>query len=102
MCGAKNIEELSVKAEQGIGQEESASSLQWTLLYEMLLKWIDPNNRKLNEDETLLHMHTQTTWPRALLVHRRNICSSSRQAVCTLRILWTDDLSMQDKSTHRG
>jgi hypothetical protein len=53
MCSAKNIKELIFKAERGIGQEESASSLQWTVLYDMVLKWIDSKNRKLYEDENL-------------------------------------------------
>jgi len=45
MSGANNIEELSYKAERGIGQGESASSLMWTALYDILLDWIDPRNR---------------------------------------------------------
>jgi hypothetical protein len=53
MCGAKNTEELSFEAERGIGQGESASSLQWTVLYDMVLEWIDPKNRKLHEDESI-------------------------------------------------
>jgi hypothetical protein len=38
MCGAKNIKELSFEAERGIGQGKSASSLQWTVLYDMVLE----------------------------------------------------------------
>ena len=42
------------KAERGIGQGESASSLMWIALYDMLLEWIDPANRFLHigEQET--------------------------------------------------
>jgi hypothetical protein len=36
-------------------------------------------NIATKQPETLLYMHTQTTWPYALLVHKRNICSISRQ-----------------------
>ena len=53
MCGAKNIEELSYEAERGIGQGESASSLQWTVLYDMVLEWIDPRNRRLHQNKDL-------------------------------------------------
>jgi hypothetical protein len=42
MYGTKNIEELSFKAERGIRQGVSASSLQWTLMYDMVLEWINP------------------------------------------------------------
>jgi hypothetical protein len=39
---------LSFTKERGIGQGESASSLMWTALYDMLLTWIDPANRHLH------------------------------------------------------
>jgi hypothetical protein len=55
MCGAKHIQELSFEAERGIGQGQSASSLQWTLL-----EWIDPKNRKLHEDVNLRQYTDQT------------------------------------------
>jgi hypothetical protein len=53
MCGAKNIEELSYEAECSIGQGESASSMQWTVLYDMVLEWIDLKNRHLHVNENL-------------------------------------------------
>jgi hypothetical protein len=34
----QNIKELTVQAEHGIGQEKSAGSLQWTLLYDIILE----------------------------------------------------------------
>jgi hypothetical protein len=52
-CGAKNIEELSFEAERGIGLGESAISLQWALLYDMVLEWIDPKNRYLHVNNNL-------------------------------------------------
>jgi hypothetical protein len=45
--------DLFFTPERGIGQGESASSLQWTLLYDILLEWIDPRNRHLHVDENL-------------------------------------------------
>jgi len=53
MSGATNIEELSFQAERGIGQGESASSLMWLALYDILLEWIDPRNTHLHVDEAL-------------------------------------------------
>ena len=44
--------ELGFQAERGIGQGESASSLMWTALYDILLEWIDPANRHLHVAET--------------------------------------------------
>ena len=46
--------ELGYQAERGIGQGESASSLMWTALYDILLEWIDPTNYHLHESETRL------------------------------------------------
>jgi hypothetical protein len=43
--------ELSFQAERGIGQGESASSLMWIALYDMLLEWIDPANKFLHTAE---------------------------------------------------
>ena len=43
---------LGYKAQRGIGQGESASSLLWTALYDILLEWIDPTNRHLHVAET--------------------------------------------------
>jgi len=40
--------DLAYKAERGIGQGESASSLMWTALYDILLEFIDPTNRHLH------------------------------------------------------
>jgi hypothetical protein len=41
--------------ERGIGQGESASSLMWTALYDMLLEWIDPANlMTLHSEEEML------------------------------------------------
>jgi hypothetical protein len=56
MCGATNIK----KAECGIGQEESASSMQWTLLYKMILECINPKNRKLHDVESLREYRNKT------------------------------------------
>ena len=47
--------ELSFQAERGIGQGESASSLMWTALYDILLEWIDPANRHLHVAERDIH-----------------------------------------------
>ena len=44
---------LAFQAQRGIGQGESASSLMWTALYDILLEWIDPNNLHLHQDEQL-------------------------------------------------
>ena len=43
--------DLSFRAERGIGQGESASSLMWIALYDILLEWIDPANRFLHTGE---------------------------------------------------
>ena len=45
--------DLAFTAERGIGQGESASSLMWTALYDILLEWIDPANRDLHQDEDI-------------------------------------------------
>ena len=45
--------DLAFQAERGIGQGESASSLMWTALYDILLEWIDPLNTDLHQHETL-------------------------------------------------
>ena len=47
----ENKKDLSFQAERGIGQGESASSLMWIALYDMLLEWIDPANRFLHNSE---------------------------------------------------
>jgi hypothetical protein len=52
-CGAKNIEELSFATKPGIGQEDNASRLQWTLLYDMVSEWVDSKNRQLHVNENL-------------------------------------------------
>jgi hypothetical protein len=44
-CATENIKELSYEAKHDIGQEKSASSLQWTFLFDMVLKWINSQNR---------------------------------------------------------
>jgi hypothetical protein len=92
ICGATYIEELSFEAERGIGQDESAISLQRTLLYDMVLEWIDPKNRKLLEDENLREYSKEKARVAATYAyaddlatcsanpHKRNICSSSRQS----------------------
>ena len=48
---------LAYQAERGIGQgeSESASSLMWTALYDILLEWIDPKNRHLHKAERHLN-----------------------------------------------
>ena len=46
--------ELGYQAERGIGQGESASSLMWTALYDILLEWIDLTNNQLHEAEKRL------------------------------------------------
>lgn len=51
--------ELAFEAERGIGQGESASSLMWTALYDILLDWIDPANRDLHQDEAGLEYSDQ-------------------------------------------
>ena len=45
--------DLGFTAHRGIGQGESASSLQWVALYDILLEWIDPRNTHLHEAEDL-------------------------------------------------
>jgi hypothetical protein len=110
MCGATNIEELSFEDERGIRQGESASSLQWTLLYDIVLEWIESKNRKFHEDENLREysnktapLHTQT--PSHMLcwsISGIYAVATGKVAVCILCILWTDASSRQDKSNHRG
>jgi len=51
MSAVADTEDYSFQAERGIGQGESASSLQWTVLYDMVLEWIDPRNRHLHVNE---------------------------------------------------
>ena len=43
---------MHFQAQRGIGQGESASSLMWTALYDILLEWIDPSNRHHHTAET--------------------------------------------------
>ena len=45
--------DLGFIAHRGIGQGESASSLLWVALYDILLEWIDPRNTHLHEAEDL-------------------------------------------------
>jgi hypothetical protein len=40
---------LAFQAERGISQGKSASSLMWTVLYDILLEWINPANRNLHK-----------------------------------------------------
>ena len=49
---------LAFTAERGIGQGESASSLMWTALYDILLEWIDPVNVELHHHENLHYTRT--------------------------------------------
>jgi hypothetical protein len=56
----KNIKQVFFEAERGIGQEESVSSLQWTVLYDTILEWIDPKNRKLHKNENLREYSDKT------------------------------------------
>jgi hypothetical protein len=59
---------LGYKAQRGIGQGESASSLMWTALYDILMEWIDPSNRGLHAAETDLdytHQDARDTCPSA-------------------------------------
>ena len=42
---------LGFTADRGIGQGESASSLLWVAMYDILLEWIDPRNVHLHADE---------------------------------------------------
>jgi hypothetical protein len=42
---------LPFQVERGIGQGKSASSLMWTVLYDILLEWIGPANRNLHTAE---------------------------------------------------
>ena len=39
---------LGFNPQRGIGQGESASSLMWVAVYDILLDWIDPNNKQLH------------------------------------------------------
>jgi hypothetical protein len=50
---------LAFMAEWGLGQGESASSLMWTAMYDILLKWIDLKNRHLHSTETGLDFSDQ-------------------------------------------
>jgi hypothetical protein len=92
MCGAKNIEELSFEAERGIRQGTSASSLRWTLLYDMILEWIDPKNRKLHENEDLQEYSDQTAINAAPYAYADNpvTCSAGPEAeyVQQLQATW--------------
>jgi hypothetical protein len=40
--------DLGFSPQRGIGQGESASSLMWVAVYDILLDWIDPSNRHLH------------------------------------------------------
>ena len=50
MCGNTG---LGFVAERGIGQGESASSLLWIAMYDILLEWIDPSKRHLHVAEQI-------------------------------------------------
>jgi hypothetical protein len=82
MCSAKNIKELFFKADRGIGQGESPSSLQLTLLYNMVLEWIVPKNRKLHEDENLREYSDKTARDAAPYAYADDLttCSAGPQA----------------------
>jgi hypothetical protein len=82
--------DLSFSAERGIGQGESASSLMWTALYDILLEWIDPANRQMHQYnmsriwttrtktlQILRPQHTRTIWPRVPQAPTACVCSSS-------------------------
>jgi hypothetical protein len=88
MCGAKNIEELSFKAERGIGQGESASSMQWTVLYDMVLESIDPKNKKLHKDESLQEYINEIARDAALYAYADDLatCSAGPQAEYTQQL----------------
>ena len=45
---AHNSTPLAFTPRRGIGQGESASSLLWDAVYDILLDWIDPNNKDLH------------------------------------------------------
>lgn len=46
-----NDPRLAISPERGVGQGESASSLMWTAVYDLLLDWIDPCNMQLHHYE---------------------------------------------------
>jgi hypothetical protein len=48
------FQHLTYLVDREIGRGESASSLMWTALYDILLEWIEPANRQLHEAVTNL------------------------------------------------
>ena len=82
MSAAADKHDLSFRAERGIGQGESASSLQWTVLYDILLEWIDPRNRHLHQDETLEPYDDRTAQDSAPFAYADDLatCSSGIKA----------------------
>ena len=44
----EDLPTLGFVPQRGIGQEESASSLMWVAVYDILLDWIEPSNKLLH------------------------------------------------------
>jgi hypothetical protein len=65
-------------------QRKSASSLQWTVLYDMVLEWIDPRNKKLYKDENLQEYNDTKAKDTAPYAYADDLATSSAgpQAKC--------------------
>jgi hypothetical protein len=66
-------EYLAFQAERRIGQDESASSLMWTALYDLLLEWVDPANCNLHRAEVDLNYDQDDIGSTVLLLQLRSI-----------------------------
>jgi hypothetical protein len=75
MCGVKNIKELFFDTERGIRQGERASRLQRTLLYDMVLEWIDPKNTHLHMNENLLEYSDKIARDAALFAYADDLAT---------------------------
>jgi hypothetical protein len=67
--------DLSFQAERGIGQGESASSLMWIALYDILLEWIDPANRFLHTSETQLSYSNEDIEKTKMSAYADDLCT---------------------------
>ena len=66
---------LAFHTQRGIGQGESASSLMWTALYDILLEWIDPANRELHSAESDLHYTAEDISEAQMNAYADDLCT---------------------------
>jgi hypothetical protein len=67
--------DLSFQAERGIRQEESASSLIWIAVYDILLEWIYPANQLLYTSETQVSYSNDNTKNTKINAYADNLCT---------------------------